>query len=68
MTEPWLNVIQIAEHLGVSKETVYRWVTAQKIPCHRLGKQWRFKISEVDQWVESGDWLKGNGAGKVLGI
>ena len=54
ITEPWLSVEQIAAHLGISKETVYRWLEKGKIPAHRVGKQWRFKPSEVDEWVKSG--------------
>lgn len=56
MTEPerWLSVEEIAKHLGVSKETIYRWVEKKKIPAHKLGRQWKFQISEVDEWVKKG--------------
>lgn len=56
MNEPerWLSVEEIAKHLGVSKETIYRWVEKDKIPAHKVGRQWKFKISEVDSWVTSG--------------
>lgn len=54
-TERWLSVEEIALHLGVSKETVYRWLEKQKVPAHRIGKLWKFKPSEVDQWVMSGE-------------
>lgn len=53
--EPWLSVEEIADHLKISKETVYRWLEKGKIPAHRVGKQWRFKLSEVDEWVKSGN-------------
>ena len=52
--ERWLSVEEIAKHLGVSKETIYRWVEKKKIPAHKLGRQWKFKVSEVDKWVTSG--------------
>jgi excisionase family DNA binding protein len=52
--QPWLSVEGIAEYLGVSKETIYRWLERKKIPAHRIGKLWKFKPSEVDQWVMSG--------------
>lgn len=56
VTEPerWLSVEEIAKHLGVSKETIYRWVEKEKIPSHKVGRQWKFKISEVDEWVTTG--------------
>lgn len=53
--ERWLSVEEIAQHLGVSKETIYRWLEKQKVPAHRIGKLWKFKPSEVDQWVMSGE-------------
>lgn len=52
--ERWFSVEEIAEHLGVSKETIYRWLDRQIIPAHRLGKLWKFRPSEVDRWVEAG--------------
>jgi excisionase family DNA binding protein len=52
--EPWFSVEEVAAHLRVSKETVYRWLEKGKIPAHRVGKQWRFKPTEVDEWVRSG--------------
>lgn len=52
--QPWLSVEGIAEYLGVSKETIYRWLERKKIPAHRIGKLWKFKPSEVDAWVMAG--------------
>jgi excisionase family DNA binding protein len=52
--ERWLSVEEIAVHMGVSKETVYRWLERGKIPAHRIGKLWKFKASEVDEWVKQG--------------
>lgn len=52
--EPWVSTSDICEHLGVKIETVRKWIKAEKIPCHRVGKLWKFKISEVDNWVVSG--------------
>jgi excisionase family DNA binding protein len=50
----WLSVIEIADYLGISKETVYRWLDIGRIPAHKIGKQWKFKVSEIDKWVMSG--------------
>lgn len=52
--ERWLSVEEIGDYLGVSKETVYRWLDKAAIPAHRIGKLWKFKPSEVDDWVRSG--------------
>lgn len=52
--ERWLSVDEIAFHLGVSKESIYRWAERGKIPAHKLGRQWKFKASEVDSWIVKG--------------
>ena len=52
--ERWLSVEEIAAHLGVSKETIYRWLEVGKVPSHRVGRLWKFRASEVDEWVLRG--------------
>ncbi len=52
--ERWVSVSEIADHLGISKESVYRWAESKKMPAHKIGKKWKFKISEVDDWVHVG--------------
>ena len=57
-TERWLSVEEIAAHLGVSKETVYRWLEkdgSRQIPASRIGRLWKFKASEVDEWIRRGE-------------
>jgi excisionase family DNA binding protein len=44
---------EIAQHLGVSKDTIRNWIKKGVIPYRRIGKQYKFKISEVDAWVDS---------------
>ncbi len=53
-TEPWVSVEQVAQHLGVAKDTVYRWRELRGLPAHRVGRLWKFKLSEVDDWVRAG--------------
>lgn len=52
--EPWLGTKEIAEHLGVTVVTVRKWISSGNIPCHRVGKLWKFKASEIDSWVITG--------------
>ena len=52
--EKWSSLEEIAEHIGVSKDTIRNWIKKSVIPYYRIGKQYKFKISEVDKWVESG--------------
>jgi excisionase family DNA binding protein len=41
----------IAEHLGVRKDSIYGWIANKSMPAHRVGRLWKFKITEVDAWV-----------------
>lgn len=53
MPEHWVSVDEVAEHLGVAKDSVYRWIEAKGLPAHKLGRLWKFKLSEVDEWVHA---------------
>jgi len=52
--EPWVGTSEVALHLGVKVDTVRKMIKSKTIPCHRVGKLWKFKISEIDTWVKSG--------------
>lgn len=54
MPEQWLSADEIASHLGVSKDTVYAWISTQNMPAHKVGRLWKFQTSEVDEWVRQG--------------
>jgi excisionase family DNA binding protein len=47
-----MNVRQASQYLGVSPDTLYKYVNEQKIPAFKLGNRWRFKKSRLDQWME----------------
>ena len=50
----WLSIHEICNHLGVSKDTVYKWIDKHAMPAHRMGRLWKFKKDEVDKWVKAG--------------
>lgn len=52
--ERWVGLEEIATHLDISKDTVRAWIKKETIPYHKVGRQYKFRISEVDAWVESG--------------
>jgi excisionase family DNA binding protein len=54
MSDRWLSVEEIAEYLGVSRDTVYAWIGKKDMPAHKVGRFWKFKADEVDEWVRSG--------------
>jgi excisionase family DNA binding protein len=52
--EKWSSVEEVAEHLQVHKDTIRLWIKKGDIPARKVGRLWRFKISEIDEWVQSG--------------
>jgi excisionase family DNA binding protein len=55
MDDRWLSVDEIAEYLGISRDTVYSWLSSKSMPGHRVGRLWKFKRTEVDQWVRASE-------------
>ena len=53
-TEPSVTAEQVAQHLGVVKDTVYRCRERKGLPAHRVGRLWKFQLSEIDEWVRAG--------------
>ena len=54
--DKWINIDEAAAYLGVKPVTVRDWIRKDKgMPAHKIGKQWKFKISELDAWVKSGE-------------
>jgi excisionase family DNA binding protein len=47
-----MNIRQASHYLGVSPDTLYKYVGEQRIPAFKLGNRWRFKKSRLDQWME----------------
>ena len=52
--EKWVNLEDVAEHLSLSQDTVRTWIKEGKLPAYKAGKRYKFKISEVDEWLRSG--------------
>ena len=59
MDERWLSVDEIAVHLGIKRDTVYKWIAERAMPAHKVGRLWKFQRSEVDDWVKSGCAARG---------
>jgi len=54
MKERWLSVAEIAAHLGVKPDTIYKWIERKQLPAHKVGRLWKFMATEVDAWVRTG--------------
>ena len=53
-TERLYSVEEIANHIGVSKDTIRAWVKKETIPYYKVGRQYKVKLAEIDEWVASG--------------
>lgn len=54
INDSWIGIEEASSYLGVKKETVRSWIKKTDIPAHKIGKLWKFKKSELDEWVKSG--------------
>ncbi len=54
--DKWLGIEEVAKYLGVNKDSVRNWIKRPEsgIPAHKVGRQWKIKLSELDEWVKSG--------------
>ena len=53
-TEKWVTTEDVANHLGISLRTAHLWIKAGKLPAYLVRGKYRFKISEVDEWLRAG--------------
>ncbi len=55
INDKYIDIDEAAEYLGVKTVTIRNWIKKKNnIPAHKVGKMWRFKRSEIDEWVSSG--------------
>jgi excisionase family DNA binding protein len=47
-----MDVRQASQYLGVSRETLYKYLTHESIPAFKLGNRWKFKKTVLDRWME----------------
>ena len=60
----WLSVDEIADYLGVKRDTIYKWIDRKRMPAHKVGALWKFRKDEVDAWVTSGQAADNKGKSK----
>lgn len=52
--EKWVTLKEVQSYLGVRRETVLQWIAKRNLPAYKVGRLWKFKLTEVDGWVRSG--------------
>ena len=57
--DKWISIEDAANYLGVKVVTIREWIKKENgIPAHKIGKLWKFKKSELDEWVKRGKSAK----------
>lgn len=54
MEDRWLSVDDVATYLGIRRDTIYKWIDRKRMPAHKVGRLWKFRKADIDQWVISG--------------
>jgi excisionase family DNA binding protein len=48
-----LTIEDVAAYLRLTPQTIYRWAQEKRIPAVKLGKEWRFRRSIIDAWLDA---------------
>lgn len=46
-----MTLEEVASYLKLKPQTIYSWAQEKKIPAAKLGKEWRFRKSIIDEWI-----------------
>jgi excisionase family DNA binding protein len=52
-TREVMDILEASEYLGVSRETLYKYVSEERLPAFKLGNRWKFKKTLLDRWIEA---------------
>ena len=53
--ERWCSMNEVCEYLSITRDTCLTWIEKRGMPGVKVGRTWRFKISEIDEWMRAGD-------------
>ncbi len=54
INDRYYSMSEICKYLGISRDSALKWIAKKGMPAHKVGKKWKFKISEIDEWVRKG--------------
>ena len=52
--EKWVTLKDVQAYLGVGRDTILQWIAKRNMPAYKVGRLWKFNLSEVDDWIRSG--------------
>lgn len=58
--EKWSTMKEVQEYLGVGRESIMQWINKRNMPAYKVGRLWKFKLSEIDEWIRSGGAAESN--------
>ena len=55
-TEKYVSLDETTDYLGIKSVTLRSWIQnpENEVPAHKIGRFWKFKRNEIDEWVNSG--------------
>jgi len=53
-SDRWISLQEVCDYLGVKRHTIIRWIDQRGMPASKVGKLWRFKTADIDEWVKEG--------------
>jgi len=65
-TREVMDIREASEYLGISRETLYKYVYEERIPAFKLGTRWRFKKTVLDRWMERQSMAHEHGPGRKM--
>lgn len=55
-SDNYISLEEAANYLGIKPVTLRNWIRKEdnELPAKKIGKQWKFKRTELDEWINSG--------------
>ena len=53
MEDAYMTIKELAKYLRVKQSTVYNWVNNDRVPASKIVGQWRFRRSDIDDWIKN---------------
>lgn len=50
--EKYISMIEVCDYLSVQRQTILNWIAHKDFPAVKVGKFWRFKLSEIENWIK----------------
>lgn len=54
MEDRWQSMCEPAAYLGVKRDTIFKWIERKQLPAKKVGRLWKLKKHQIDEWVNAG--------------